>query len=146
MDEHHVPAVGAVDVRVHVGDLSVHRGAHQVERLAGGVAPARPDVDAFVEAVTLFADHPEGGGFQPSGDGRLEVVLRRADGGQVEGRRPDDFSGGQRGRRQAEKEQGEAGQPAHGRSDSLILRSLSAEMLRRRLMSMTACVLFRPFF
>ncbi len=121
--------------------------AHQVERLAGGVASAGPDVDAFVEALALFADHPERCRFKSSGDGRLEVVLRRADGGQVKGRRPDDLSREQRVRRQAEEEEeGEAGPPAHGRSDSLILRILSAEMLRRRLMSMTACVLVMPFF
>ena len=55
MDEDHVLAVGPVDVRVHVGHLAVHRGAHQVERLAGGVASAGADIDAFMEALAVFA-------------------------------------------------------------------------------------------
>ena len=111
--DHHVSAVGSVDVRVDVGHLAVHRHAHQVERLAGGVAPARPDIDALVEAVAFFADHPERRRFEAAGDGRLEIILGRADRAQVKGGRPDDLRGEQRDRRQAEGEEGEADPQAH---------------------------------
>jgi hypothetical protein len=89
------------------------QNAALVEQSAAAAESLRDQARRLVEAVAFFADHPGGRRFEAAGDGRLEIILGRADGAQVKGGRPDDLRGEQRDRRQAEGEEGEAGPQAH---------------------------------